>query len=48
MMSGDSRFGCIGGMSEGIPGECARISRLCMLLSSRLLPPLRSLRAQFL
>ena len=32
-MSGESRFGGNGGMSEGIPGECARNSCLCMLLA---------------
>ena len=31
MMSGDSGFGGIGGMSDGIPGECARNSCVCML-----------------
>jgi hypothetical protein len=31
-MSGDSRFGGIGGMSEGIRGECARNSSPCMFL----------------
>jgi hypothetical protein len=45
---GDSGFGGIGGMSDGMPGECARISHLCILLLLRLLSSLRSLRAQFL
>ena len=30
-MSGDSLFGGIGGISEGIPGECARKFCLCVL-----------------